>query len=168
MTWWSRSRIGGLLVLTVLCAGSSALAAKSREAWERFQRAEWATVRSLAQVPPEVMTALRSRLGENTRIADVGAPFDATDVRTGLPTRRLVLAGHAAPDWFIVYEQGGRGHHLVFVDFETAPRIRPVLFATGSAGVHDDVKGWQLDLPALTHALEEGGMHWGDPDASRY
>ena len=160
-------RISGVLLVTALCAGSAVHAAKSRLAWERFQHAEWFTVRSLEAVPPQVLDGLRSRF-EDPRIADVGESFDATDVRTGLPTRRLVLAGHAASDWFVVYEQGGRGHHLVFVDFETTPRLRPVLLATGTPGVHDDVRGWQLDVPALAHGLEAGSMQWGDPDASRY
>jgi hypothetical protein len=142
-----------LLLVGALFAGSGAHAAKSYEAWERFQRAQWTTVHTLALVPPEVLSGLKSRLGDDPRIADVGQPFEA---------RRLVLAGHAAADWFIVYEQGGRGHHLVFVDFETLPRVRPVLFATGS------VNGSQLDLPALTHALHAGSMKWGDPDAVRY
>lgn len=164
----TRDRLGRVLAVALLLAGSDVLAAKSRAAWERFQHAEWSTVRSLAQVPSEVMAGLRSRLGDDPRIADTGEPFDATDTITGLPTRRLVLAGHAASDWFIVYEQGGRGHHLVFVDFETAPRVRPVLLARGSAGVHDDVTGWQLDLPALRRGLEAGGLQWGDPDATGY
>jgi hypothetical protein len=167
-TWtYSFRRIAGLLLVTALVAGSEVRAAKSRLAWERFQHAAWSTVRSLQAVSPQVLEGLRSRL-EDPRIADVGEPFDATDIRTGLPIRRLVLAGHAALDCFIVYEQGGRGHHLVFVDFEMAPRLRPVLLATGTAGVHDDVKGWQLDVPALAHGLEAGSMQWGDPDASRY
>jgi hypothetical protein len=157
-TWtYSFRRIAGLLLVTALVAGSEVRAAKSRLAWERFQHAAWSTVRSLQAVSPQVLEGLRSRL-EDPRIADVGEPFDATDIRTGL----------AALDCFIVYEQGGRGHHLVFVDFEMAPRLRPVLLATGTAGVHDDVKGWQLDMPALAHGLETGSMQWGDPDASRY
>jgi hypothetical protein len=163
-----RRRLAGLLILSAWLAGSEAIAAKSRVAWERFQRAEWSTVRSLAQVPPEVLASLRIRLGEDPRIADAGEPFDATDVLTGLPRRRLVLAGRSSSDWFIVYEQGGRGHHLVFVDFETEPRIRPVLMATGTAGIHDDLLGWRLDVPGLTHGLQSGSMSWGDVDATRY
>lgn len=164
----ARGRLPAVFLLTALFAASEAPAAKSRVAWERFQRAEWSAVRSLAEVRPDVLESLRPRLGDDPRIADVGEPFDATDMLTGVPRRRLVLAGRSSSDWFIVYEQGGRGHQLIFVGFETVPRVRAVLRATGTAGIHDDVAGWRLDVPGLMHGLEAGTMRWGDVDASRY
>ncbi len=59
-------------------------------------------VAGLSQLPRE----LRSYLGP---MADVGAPFNATDAVTdgSLPFRRLIRAGHRGDDWFVWYEHGG-------------------------------------------------------------
>ncbi len=37
-----------------------------------------------------------------------------------LTSRRFVLGGHAGTVWFIVYERGGRGHHLVLAVIDTS------------------------------------------------
>ena len=50
-------------------------------------------------------------------MAELGAPFNKTDVvERGLPSRRLIHAGHRNVTWFVLYEQGGvayRWHVLV-------------------------------------------------------
>lgn len=59
-------------------------------------------VTRLSQLPEE----LRDFLGP---IAEVGAPFNATDAVTdpSLPFRRMIRAGHRNDDWFVWYEHGG-------------------------------------------------------------
>jgi hypothetical protein len=59
-------------------------------------------VHSVSQLPPELLKLL-------TPIADIGAPFNATDSVSDpqLPFRRLIRAGHRGTDWFAWYEHGG-------------------------------------------------------------
>ena len=167
-SWCFRAIVLSVLVVVSVSAGP-APSVGSSEAWERFRRVNWVTTQSLGSIAPPVLEVLRGRFAGDTRLADRGQPFQATDSVSGHPTRRLVLAGHAGSDSFVVYEQGGRGHHLVFVMFDSREQSpRPVLRATGSAGMHDDVKNWQLKLSELKSALEQGRMSWADPNASQY
>ena len=59
-------------------------------------------VQHLTQVPPELLKLLPP-------IADIGAPFSATDSVSDatLPFRRLIRAGNRDADWFVWYEHGG-------------------------------------------------------------
>ncbi len=115
----------------------------------------WTTVRSAKLIPPRIVNVLRSEFSSDNRLADVGEPFDATDVLTGLPQRRLVLAGHTAAEWFIAYEHGGRGHHLDLVVFNTQHATPKLVAAFGiNAGKHDDANGWQLSLDDLEPILD--------------
>jgi hypothetical protein len=160
--------VTGLVVVVAPCI-AAAQSVASNDAWGRFKVATWSTSQSLGNVAPAVVEALQARFPDDRRLADRGQPFQATDIVTGEPTRRLVLAGRSDADAFVVYEQGGRGHHLVFVMFDTRGQVpRPVLRASGTAGTHDDAKGWQLNLTELKNALERGVMAWGDPDAPQH
>ncbi|MGB9226729.1 hypothetical protein [Mycobacterium sp.] len=62
-------------------------------------------VSSVTQLPPELLKLLPP-------IADVGAPFNATDSVNDptLPFRRMIRAGHRGNDWFLWYEHGGVGY----------------------------------------------------------
>jgi hypothetical protein len=62
-------------------------------------------VHSVSQLPPELIRLLPP-------IADIGAPFNATDSVSDptLPFRRLIRAGNRGADWFVWYEHGGAGY----------------------------------------------------------
>jgi len=62
-------------------------------------------VHSVTQLPPELRELLPP-------IADIGAPFNATDSVSDptLPFRRLIRAGNRGSDWFVWYEHGGVGY----------------------------------------------------------
>ena len=62
-------------------------------------------VQHLFQLPPELVKLLPP-------IADIGAPFNATDSVKDptLPFRRLIRAGNRGTDWFVWYEHGGAGY----------------------------------------------------------
>lgn len=62
-------------------------------------------VQHLSQVPPELTKLLPP-------IADIGAPFNATDSVSDptLPFRRRIRAGNRDADWFVWYEHGGAGY----------------------------------------------------------
>ena len=62
-------------------------------------------VPSVTQLPAELLKMLPP-------IADVGAPFNATDSVNDptLPFRRMIRAGHRGDDWFLWYEHGGVGY----------------------------------------------------------
>jgi hypothetical protein len=147
------------LLLAPRIAGARDLSKDSRGEAQRFRNTTWTEVRRLADIAPEVMRALQERMGKGSAFSDVGGPFDATDVVTGKPRRRLVLGGHSGDRWFICYEKGGRGHHLVLAVFDSAGGTpRPVLLARGGAGKHDDVHGWRVELADLRRALIGGEL----------
>lgn len=62
-------------------------------------------VQHVSQLPPELLTLLPP-------VADIGAPFNATDSVSDptLPFRRLIRAGNRDADWFVWYEHGGVGY----------------------------------------------------------
>ncbi|HEY6477338.1 MAG TPA: hypothetical protein VI456_12210 [Polyangia bacterium] len=155
-----------LLSLVVLLAMvGSATAGTPREV-VRFEETNWSLVRTFREVAPEVARALRSRFGKDDRLANVGEPFDSTDVDFGRPSRRFVLAGREAHRWFVLYEKGGRGHHLVLVVLDIASGdVRPVMLAHGMAGIHDDVAGWRADLLDIRKALETRQLTLVNPGA---
>jgi hypothetical protein len=153
----------GTLVAGVLSAGTD----YSKEA-ARFQEVHWATTRSLGDVDLAIIRALKSRFGRDDRLADRGDPFDATDVLAGKPRRRLVLAGHAERQWFVAYEVGGRGHHLVLAVFDTAQPPTPIMLARGNVGAHDDVSGWHLELADLQDGVKDGRLSIDDPNQPYY
>src|SRR4030095_5430847 len=86
-----------LLSLVVLLAMVGAATAGTPREVVRFQATNWSLVRTLRDVAPEIGQGLRSRFGKDDRLANVGETFDATDVLSGRPRRRVVLAGRHAP-----------------------------------------------------------------------
>jgi hypothetical protein len=83
-----------------------------------FKFSEYTTVHAKAEIPPAVLEAFSSLCG-GCPLADIGAPFNATDfVEPGLPERRLIAAGVSGSHWFLEYEHGGRGLHEHFVLFD--------------------------------------------------
>jgi hypothetical protein len=96
-----------------------------------FQPSDYRLVRSKAEVPAAVLDSFSSLCGGCT-LADIGAPFNATDVvQPGLPARRLLSAGVSASQWFLEYEHGGRGLHSHFALFELRDGAASCLWANG-------------------------------------
>jgi hypothetical protein len=130
-------RLAALVLIVV--AGRDALAfgipiPVSQPEILRFMAGDWTEVRRLPDVDAVVLKELGSRIGGTGAMSDAGGPFNPSDVRTGEPTRRFVLAGRSGDRWFVCYERGGLGHHLVLVIFDTSGfGARPVLLARGDA-----------------------------------
>jgi hypothetical protein len=72
---------------------------------------EFETVVRIEKLPYHVRKLLPSGM------ANPNEEFDATDVATGRPSRRLIIAGHSSQCDFVCYEHGGMGYHLHFVVF---------------------------------------------------
>jgi hypothetical protein len=78
----------------------------------------FAPVTTVAALPASVKEGLAQLFGETLKMAEPGAPFQATDVigPDRLPFRRLVAAGCAADHCLVHYEKGGFAHvHYVVV-----------------------------------------------------
>jgi len=77
-------------------------------------------VQSVTQLPPELLKLLPP-------IADVGAPFNATDSVNDptLPFRRMIRAGYRGSDWFLWYEHGGVGYSWQAVVARVVPGDQP-------------------------------------------
>jgi len=88
-------------------------------------------VRSVSELPPELVQLLPP-------IADVGAPFNATDSVNdpNLPFRRLIRAGSRGADWFVWYEHGGIGYFWQAVVARLEPGAAPRVLA--NAGTVSD------------------------------
>ena len=71
-------------------------------------------------------------------IADIGAPFNATDSVNDptLPFRRLIRAGNRDADWFVWYEHGGVGYFWQAVVARVVPGSDPKVLA--NAGTISD------------------------------
>ena len=85
----------------------------------------------LPQLPPELRRLLPP-------IADIGAPFNATDAVNdpNLPFRRLIRAGNRGDDWFVWYEHGGIGYFWQAVVARVTPGGQPTVLA--NAGTISD------------------------------
>ena len=146
------------LGLTMLAVGGGWSGGAGREQ-ERFCQTAWEPVTSLQQIPARLRTFLPIRVGSDNRISDRGGPFNGTDVVDGRPQRRFVLGGRSGDRWFVCFEQGGRGHHLVLMVYDTTPNeTRVALIARGHAGQEDDLLGWQVDVDELKTALADGHL----------
>jgi hypothetical protein len=81
-------------------------------------------VHSVSELPPELVKLLPP-------IADIGAPFNATDSVNDptLPFRRLIRAGNRDADWFVWYEHGGAGYFWQAVVARLVPGGAPKVLA---------------------------------------
>ena len=158
----------GLAVLAATAAESRGDGAESAREVARFHAAKWTVTQSLKEIDADVLHTLKMRFGQDDRLADHGEPFEATDVLTRKPPRRLLLAGHSAHRWFVAYEVGGRGHHVVLAVLADATPPEVVLLARGQAGTHDDVSDWEIDLEELRAALKTKQLYLEDTKEPYY
>jgi hypothetical protein len=84
-------------------------------------------VHSVSELPPELLQLLPP-------IADIGAPFNATDAVTdaNLPFRRLIRAGSQGNTWFVWYEHGGLGYSWQVVVAHVTPGVTPTVLANAA------------------------------------
>jgi len=86
---------------------------------------QFTVVTSTAAMPQSLKNAFTVISGgRQFEMADAGKDYQATDfvVKSGLPSRRLILAGTNGEKWFIHYEHGGRGHYYAVVVFAIEPQ----------------------------------------------
>ena len=122
-----------ITALTAFALWSSACFAES-PATERpvgFDPTDFSSVRGKSGIPVAVLEQFASLCGD-CLLADVGEPFNSTDVITpALPARRLLVAGVSASTWFLEYEHGGRGLHSHFALFEMRDGHASCVWANG-------------------------------------
>lgn len=100
----------GSLFIAVLLAATPGRVIPDRTA--TFLSPAWEVVADPARVDASVMKALLEFIPTDQQLALPNEPFDATDIVSGRPTRRFLLAGKTQSGWFVAYEHGGRGHHM--------------------------------------------------------
>ena len=89
-------------------------------------------VRTLADLPPRIQSALGATRPGIDGIADRDEPFNATDVvYNDHPTRRFLTAGSDGDTWLVAVEHGGRGYNVEVSLFspEALPKEKWVLLA---------------------------------------
>ena len=70
-------------------------------------------VRSVAHVPPSIVSSLSADPGLMMGVAERGHAFNPTDVvNNSLPMCRFVTAGAGDTTWLVALEVGGRGRHV--------------------------------------------------------
>jgi hypothetical protein len=114
-------------------------------------------VQSLSQLPPELVKLFPP-------IADVGAPFNATDSVNdpSLPFRRLIRAGNRDADWFVWYEHGGAGYSWQAVVARVLPGSPPTVIA--NAGTITDTLCSLTDGAFAGHVPPYPPGSWGASD----
>lgn len=157
-----------IVFASLVAAVSGGGGAESARELARFHDAKWTVTRSLKEIDADVLRALKARLGVDDRLADHGEPFEETDVLTRKPPRRLLLAGRSARRWFVAYEVGGRGHHVVLAVLAAVTPPEVVLLARGQAGAHDDASDWEVDLEELRAALKMKQLYLEDTKEPYY
>jgi hypothetical protein len=82
----------------------------------------FAPVATVVALPASVKEGLAQLFGETLKMAEPGAPFQATDVLgpDRLPFRRLVAAGCSADHCLVHYEKGGFAHLFYITVFRNA------------------------------------------------
>lgn len=123
----TRFTTGVLMVLGLAaCTGKAQDAAPSKDlpdALRNHVRGEtFAPVATVAALPAGVKEALAKLFGETLKMAEPGAPFQATDVvgPERLPFRRLIAAGCSGDHCLVHYEKGGFAHLYYVVVFQGA------------------------------------------------
>ncbi len=74
------------------------------------------TIVRFQKLPDDVQKLLPAQL------ANPNEKFDATDLTSGKPSRRLIAAGHSAKCDLVCYEHGGAGYHIHLVVFNSDKR----------------------------------------------
>jgi hypothetical protein len=112
--------IAGALAVTLVTAASAGAVPNTKCALMTSVQ----EVQSLSQLPPELRKLLPP-------IADIGAPFNATDSVNDptLPFRRLIRAGNRGADWFVWYEHGGVGYSWQAIVVHVSPGAQPNVLA---------------------------------------
>ena len=141
------------------CAGSSASKAQPggplpAALREHLRSEQFAPVTTVAALPASVKEGLAQLFGETLKMAEPGAPFQATDVLgpDRLPFRRLIAAGCSADHCLVHYEKGGIAHLYYVTLFRNAgddPK-RAKFEWGGSSG------GGLTDVAAVKDALVTG------------
>ncbi len=113
---------------------------------------DYATIRASRELPDQIKNAFATITHESPfALADPGARFNASDlIQHGLPTRRLLLAGHCEDRWFIEYEHGGIGKTIALMVFRENSD-RSVSFVWGR-----QLKDVANDIAQLRAALANG------------
>lgn len=94
-------RTGGIVALLALVVtvsfggGDAATPENQQQEAARFKDIKWVVIRSVDAIDPAVLIALKSHFGKDNRLANVGSPFNATDVVDGRPARRLLVVSRA-------------------------------------------------------------------------
>ena len=155
--------IGVSLWSAVAAGNQAAPAAAMPETLRAHVKGErFGLVTSIRGLPLGVRNELQTLWGSQTLdIADPGADFLLTDanVKTALPTRRLVAAG-CAPDHhcLVYYERGGRDHTWLVVLFHWTPAATRFEWggaAPGGLKTIDDVRN-----AVLSGAITSGDKRW--------
>lgn len=89
-----------------------------------WQGREFQEVQSLSAIPAAIQHQLEVQGGGTSGVAEMGQPFNISDVTDPhLPMRRLLAAGHDGDRWIVALEQGGRGYSVqVFLFVKNAQR----------------------------------------------
>ena len=115
----------------VLASLNSAWAAETSKARPAdWLQADYEPLKSLKAVPAAVLTALLLKMPYDSRLADRGEKFNATDViDSRLPRRRFIFAGRSAQFILVCYEHGGYSHHYHLAVFAVGGEKPQLVFA---------------------------------------
>jgi hypothetical protein len=140
------------------CAGKAQDAAPAKDLpdglREHVRTETFRPVAKVGDLPASVRAGLAQLFGETLKMAEPGAPFQATDVMgpERLPFRRLVAAGCSADHCLVHYEKGGFAHLYYVVVFETgAADAKSAKLAWGGA-----TGGGLANVDAVKDALVSG------------
>jgi hypothetical protein len=149
--------VAGVLGLAA-CTGQAQDAPASQglaDALREHVRTEtFAPVTTVAALPASVREGLAQLFGETLKMAEPGAPFQATDVLgpDRLPFRRLIAAGCSADHCLVHYEKGGFAHLFYVTVFRNAGTdAKGAKFEWGGS-----IRGGLKDLAAVKDALVSG------------
>jgi hypothetical protein len=124
----------------------------------RFMSAPFDLVHSTSHIDAAVMRVVRRGLGGD-RMAEPGERVQVSDVvEPGhLPSHRLILAGHTADMWFVVYFEGGYSPMNKLVLLSRAPGTWRVAF-------YGDLPMRVTTLDQIRAAIRKGGLYVNPTD----
>jgi len=114
---------------------------------------EFALVRSTDELPEPVKNTFATLTKEDRfALADLGHKYQETDVieEPGLPSRRLVIAGHYKQRWFVHYAHGGIGLRYAIIVLDIQPD-NTAHFVWGGSGFRS-----AANLNDLRNAIKSG------------